>query len=416
MVSTANEVVVTSESELRNELESFNSNNTRNKTITVHPKSDGSDYTFSSPLPTIDGYEDYRQTLNIVGSGDITFSFDMSNFLLAVRGAEYSSSPETLESDALAGQGSPSEGQQEEDGEDVLDFPAKLLTPGDLIVVHDDSDLMGDGNEIGESHVAEDGVNLTSDSNEEVLIDESIVRDYLTSNDAMVNFYSPVEFHMENITLDGPGPTSGSGNGLRLRHCIDSTLKDLHVKNCSISGLHIGESYDVTVDGGTYERCRDTDQGYGIVIYDACSHVTIRNAVITNCRHGIANGATYRDTLTGSDGSGRYGQSRNVVIDNCKFGTSFFHQVDSHTGSCESMFVRNCHFQCGGEMPIESGATHNVFEGNQVYDAWRVGVRSGSDPETYRVRNNVFKRCIEHESDWPSRSEMTLHNNYFDYR
>ncbi|MFC4359253.1 right-handed parallel beta-helix repeat-containing protein [Halobium salinum] len=364
-------------------------------TVTIHEKSDGSAYQPTNDTTPVEINKD----LTIVGSGDVRFDWDdwAYKYLFVIKGSKRST--ESLDSDTQAG----GTYDDSSDQADHLDYPASLTVPGDLNVIHDDAYWSSDNSyHRGESHVVQDEA-----ENGDVRVEESLIYDYLTSRNAKVEVIEPVEFHLKNVELDGPSAVDkdidGDGykdffEGIKLKWCKDSTLENVTVRNCSSIGLQIDECYNIDITDSKFEKCKKDGIGYGVVVYNASAHVSIKDSHLNECRHGL------------SVGTNRFGQSRNVSVEDCVLGTSTLQILDAHP-TCESLHVQNCHFQLGTEMPLFSGARYTSLERNQIFDSWKVNVRGNPPNPVFNVENNTFVRPKQTPSEWSTSDQMNLHRN-----
>lgn len=256
---------------------------------------------------------------------------------------------------------------------------ATEINVGDLILIYDNI-IWDDGStypnlKTGELH------EVLSISGNTINFIDGLLHDYTAINGLSVKIIHPIKISIDNVTFVGTSDTT-SGGLIRVSYAKNSNITNCVLDKGGIRGLHIENSYFVSISNTKISNCNRDGYGYGIAIIDACAYINIYDSKLDNCRHCVAVG-----------GHAILGQSRDVKIyDNVMFGNGNSHVIDAH-GCVESIYVHDNIIHANSEPAFKSGAKIAKFFNNIVYNGIAVGVRDTTKDMVVIVDGNTFFSC-----------------------
>lgn len=195
----------------------------------------------------------------------------------------------------------------------------------------------------------------------------------LTKETVAIKAYTPIRVHMEEIDLvmdKGTEPNDSiRKTGIRLKHTVDSTLKNVFVTNAANCGISLNHSYRPTVEGGRTEGANNYFAGYGVQTYGT-THALIKNRHFRNCRRGV-------------DISGGNIPSHFSVVEGCSVFASGSNSLQERYGFNDDHTTGAAVYGMG----THGGADHTTFRNNYM-GFLHIGINLRGRNTT--VENNYF--------------------------
>ena len=134
------------------------------------------------------------------------------------------------------------------------------------------------------------------------------------------------------IVFEGPGvETSPAIFGCWYLQNVHFSYVKFH--NVGFAAIRMQGCVDVVVEDSVFDNVFQEDYGYGVVLYDYCDNVIVRdNFFVTKGRHGIATGSATNENV------GQY--IKRVTVENNYFENFTDHAIDAHLETTGPYVVR----------------------------------------------------------------------------
>ena len=167
-------------------------------------------------------------------------------------------------------------------------------------------------------------------------------------------------FTVTGVVIEGPGVETGPAMfGCWYLQNVHFSYVKFH--NVGFAAIRMQGCVDVVVEDSVFDNVFQTGLGYGVVLYDYCDNVIVRdNFFVTKGRHGIATGSATNENV------GQY--IKRVTVENNYFENFTDQAIDAHLETTGPYVVRG-----------------NVIVNSRVGINLRAGIAD--------ISNNVISNC-----------------------
>ena len=247
---------------------------------------------------------------------------------------------------------------------------------------------------------------VESVSGNTVTLNEPLLRDYDLSDTVQISVSRPIEIHVSNIRFLDSGRTV-ENEGLSIRHCIDSSVKDCFFSDSGMSGVSFYSSFNVEASNNEIKDCLRPGSGYGVGIWSGTAYTLIENNKILNCRHCVTGNTDERISLIrGVTITGNYMTGGELAGANV---------VDAHNVALDYEVTNNEIYPGSSYYAFGDGTLYSIFSDNKIYGGYGAVANRGSTDngvhivkDNYVEGNNVF---LYRGMWWAKGNSLTIENN-----